>query len=126
VLYDNIGILAVPPRSAPTKDVDLTKQTPGFLAGGGLPGGGTGSRFLQATARRQYVELDPTAGQWPYSINWNLGVQHSFGKDFTAEIRYVGTPACTCRSKQNYRRSLGLRRLSATFLQQPSHLSWTL
>ena len=24
-------------------------------------------------------------------INWNIGVQHSFGKSYTAEVNYVGT-----------------------------------
>ena len=43
VLYDNIGILAVPPQIGATHDVpDLNTPTPDFLAGGGLPGGGTG------------------------------------------------------------------------------------
>src|SRR4029079_12942135 len=37
VLYDNIGILAVPPQIGATNDVDLTTQTPNFLANGGLP-----------------------------------------------------------------------------------------
>jgi hypothetical protein len=29
----------------------------------------------------------------PYSITWNLGVQHVFGKDFLVEVRYVGVHA---------------------------------
>ena len=29
--------------------------------------------------------------KYPYSEQWNLGVQHVFMKDYTAEIRYVGT-----------------------------------
>ena len=27
----------------------------------------------------------------PYSEQWNLGVQHMFAKNYTAEVRYVGT-----------------------------------
>src|SRR5438132_807692 len=27
----------------------------------------------------------------PYSIQWSLGVQHQFAKDYTAEVRYLGT-----------------------------------
>src|SRR5262249_50750001 len=27
----------------------------------------------------------------PYSINWNFGIQHTFGKNYTAEVNYVGT-----------------------------------
>ena len=47
VLYDNIGILAVPPQIGATHDVpDLNTQTPGFLAGGGLPGAAAGIQVL--------------------------------------------------------------------------------
>ena len=92
VLYDNIGILAVPPQVGATNDVDLTTPTPNFLANGGLPGGGTGITILdEADARAATSNWIPPTQRWPYSINWNLGVQHSFGKDFTAEINYVGT-----------------------------------
>ena len=27
----------------------------------------------------------------PYSIQWNLGIQHVFAKDYTFEARYLGT-----------------------------------
>src|SRR5262249_2522164 len=27
----------------------------------------------------------------PYSIQWNLGFQHVFAKDYTVEVRYLGT-----------------------------------
>jgi hypothetical protein len=29
--------------------------------------------------------------KYPYSISWNLGVQHVFATNYTAEVRYVGT-----------------------------------
>ena len=93
VLYDNIGILAVPPQIGATNDVpDLNHPTPGFLAGGGLAGGGSG---IQVLDEADGARLLPTGYRpkpsVPYSINWNFGVQHSFAKDFTAEVRYVGT-----------------------------------
>ena len=93
VLYDNIGILAVPPQIGATHDVpDLNNPTPGFLAGGGLPGGGSGIQVLDNdTARALTSNWIPPDVKVPYSINWNFGVQHSFAKDFTAEVRYVGT-----------------------------------
>jgi hypothetical protein len=93
VLYDNIGILAVPPQIGATNDVpDLTTGTPGFLAGGGLSGGGAGVSVLdQVTAIDNTSAWLPPQTKWPYSINWNLGVQHSFGRNFTAEVNYVGT-----------------------------------
>jgi len=90
-LYDNIGSLAVPPQVGSTENV--TPLAPGFLAGGGLPpGGGNGITVLdKATALSNTANWIPPNVQDPYSINWNLGVQHSFGKNYTAEINYVGT-----------------------------------
>src|SRR5581483_1030342 len=92
-LYDNIGILAVPPQVGATRSVTPTATAPGFLAGGGLPGGGTGITNIpdQATARALTGNWIPPQVKDPYSVNWNLGVQHSFGKNYTAEINYVGT-----------------------------------
>ena len=90
-LYDNIGILAVPPQIGATENV--TPLAPGFLAGGGLPAGhGSGITILdKATALSDVGNWIPPKVQDPYSINWNFGVQHSFGKNYTAEVNYVGT-----------------------------------
>ena len=93
-LYDNIGTLAVPPQIGATENV-----VPGppfasaFLSNGGLPpGGGSGITVLdQATALANTSNWIPPHVQDPYSVNWNFGIQHSFGKNYTAEINYVGT-----------------------------------
>ncbi|HEV7219803.1 MAG TPA: hypothetical protein VGN39_13095 [Terriglobales bacterium] len=102
VLYDNIGVLAPPPQLGATNDVpDLNTGTANFLGGGGLNGGGSGitPNCNAATVAAGTNCVDAIAStsawipphtKWPYSINWNLGVQHSFGKAFTAEINYVG------------------------------------
>ena len=124
VLYDNIGILAVPPQIGATHDVpDLNHPTPGFLAGGGLPGGGTGITVLpEADARALTSNWIPPQVKWPYSINWNLGVQHSFGKDFTAEVRYVGTRGVhlDVQNRINKRSLVSDSAFLPTFLQAPS------
>ena len=90
-LYDNIGSLAVPPQVGSTENV--TPLTAGFLAGGGLPAaGGSGITVLdKANALAQTANWQPPKEKDPYSINWNFGVQHSFGKSYTAEVNYVGT-----------------------------------
>jgi Carboxypeptidase regulatory-like domain/TonB dependent receptor len=90
-LYDNIGSLAVPPQIGATENV--TPLAPGFLAGGGLPAGhSSGITILdKATALSDTANWIPPTVQDPYSINWNFGVQHSFGKNYTAEVNYVGT-----------------------------------
>ncbi|MGA9800576.1 MAG: carboxypeptidase regulatory-like domain-containing protein [Terriglobales bacterium] len=91
VLYDNIGILAVPPQVGSTNNVNPSALTPGFLAGGGLSGGGSGITPLsQADAFADTANWIPPQTKLPYSINWNFGIQHSF-KNYVAEVRYVGT-----------------------------------
>jgi hypothetical protein len=90
-LYDNIGILAVPPQVGSTENV--VPLSPAFLANGGLSGGGgSGITTLdKPTALANTANWIPPKVKDPYSINWNLGIQHSFGKNYTAEINYVGT-----------------------------------
>jgi len=92
-LYDNIGILSVPPQVGATNNVDESKApTQNFLKNGGLSGGGSGVTVLdKATAIASTSSWIPPKQIYPYSINWNLGFQHSFGKNYTAEMGYVGT-----------------------------------
>jgi len=124
VLYDNIGILAVPPQIGATHDVpDLNTQTANFLATGGLPGGGTGITILdEATARSLTSNWIPPNVKWPYSENWNLGVQHSFGKNYTAEVRYVGTRGVhlDVQNRINRRSLVSPSAFLPTFFSQPS------
>jgi hypothetical protein len=124
VLFDNIGILAVPPQIGATHDVpDLNTPTPGFLAGGGLPGGGSGIQVLDNDhARALTSNWIPPDVKVPYSINWNFGVQHSFAKDFTAEVRYVGTRGVhlDVQNRINRRSLVSDQAFLPTFLQQPS------
>jgi hypothetical protein len=90
-LYDNIGILAVPPQIGST--AQAVPLTPNFLGSGGLPGtGGSGITVLdRANALANTANWIPPQVKDPYSVNWNFGVQHSFGKNYTAEVNYVGT-----------------------------------
>ena len=93
VLYDNIGTLSRPPQIGSTKNCpDPVCQTP-FLANGGIPlQSSSGITILdQADARANTSSFLPNNVKYPYSIQWNLGVQHVFKRDYTAEVRYVGT-----------------------------------
>jgi len=94
-LYDNIGILAVPPQIGATNNVnEQLPPTANFLGSGGLSGGGSGVTVLdRPTALANTSSWVPPDTKYPYSLNWNLGVQHSFGKSYTAEVNYVGTRA---------------------------------
>lgn len=93
VLYDNIGILSLPPEFGSTFDVDLTNQTPNFLKNGGiLPGGSGITTFPNAAAARvntsNHIVVD---GRLPTTVQWSLGVQHAFWNSYSFEIRYLGT-----------------------------------
>jgi hypothetical protein len=102
VLYDNLGLLAVPPQFGGTCDVNQSVNgaggcawsTAGFLAGGGLPAGqGSGLRSFPdiATQRAATANFLPSTQKLPYTETWTLGVEHTFGRTWAAEVRYVGT-----------------------------------
>ena len=93
VLFDNLGLLSSPPQFAQTNDVGSATGpaylAPNFLANGGLPAGLTPITSA-AVARANTAAYLPNQ-ILPYSINYNLTLQRTFGKDYTAEIQYLGT-----------------------------------
>jgi hypothetical protein len=105
VLYDNIGILSLPPQLSGTVDCSLADPNPGydphcpvppgtagFLAKGGIPTTSGIVTFPDLATQRantaNHIVVDQLS---PKSIQWTLGVQHVFHKDYTVEVRYVGT-----------------------------------
>jgi Carboxypeptidase regulatory-like domain len=93
VHYDNIGQLSLPPELNTTENTVLTANTPNFLANGGLPpGSGLTKTFPSAAAAAAATTTYyPPNVKDPKSLDWTLGVQHSFWNDYTVEVRYVGT-----------------------------------
>ena len=91
ILCDNINMLALPPELKSM--ADLTGQgLPNFLQNGGIaPNIPGGSNPTVAQARSNTAYYIPTQIKLPYSVQWNLGVQHVFAKKYTFEIRYLGT-----------------------------------
>jgi len=94
VIFDNVGSTAYPPQLSSTYDAGdyPTIFKAPFLANGGifpgsLPGG---SNLSVADARASTSSYLPDQVV-PYSINWNVGVQHVFHNDYTLEVRYLGT-----------------------------------
>jgi hypothetical protein len=63
------------------------------LAGGGIPAGQGGLTTYpdQATAAFNTAAYLPVNTKYPKALTWSLGVQHSFGNDYTVEVRYLGT-----------------------------------
>jgi hypothetical protein len=96
VLFDNLGILSLPPQLSTTIDCAPVGAFPcaaPFLANGGVlpsPGGVIAYPTIadQRAATSAFVPIDQ---KLPKSIDWTLGIQHTFWSDFTAEVRYVGT-----------------------------------
>ncbi|HTB94767.1 MAG TPA: carboxypeptidase regulatory-like domain-containing protein [Candidatus Sulfotelmatobacter sp.] len=99
VLRDNLGVDAPTALTGTTIDTPLsTLGTPStyinnYLANGGIPPGAGGILTYPTTAdliaaiTSHYVinQKDPE------SIQWNVGIQHSFWKNYTFESRYLGT-----------------------------------
>ena len=106
VLYDNIGILSLPPQLSGTIDTPFTPDITNYLGNGGIkPGPGGLRSFNPATpdcvangvaagvpcqifSTGNHIVVDQLS---PKSMQWTLGVQHVFHKDYTVEVRYVGT-----------------------------------
>jgi Carboxypeptidase regulatory-like domain len=89
VLYDNQGLLTLPPEANHTVDVGGNLGS-GFLAGGGiLPNANAGTlTAAQAISLTSGYVPDQIR---PETISWNIGIQHVFHNDYTFESRYVGT-----------------------------------
>lgn len=88
--YQNLGILSLPPQFFTTSNVDLSSNATGFLAGGGLLPPQTGPTLTPAEARSLTASFVPDQKR-PYAINWTLGVQKVLFRDYTVEVRYLGT-----------------------------------
>ncbi len=91
LVYTNLTANAAPPFLSQTTDCPGVFCAPvGFLASGGLPS------TLQPLPTDQAGALGVVSsyiwgGKRPYGLDWTLGVQHVFKKNYTFEARYVGT-----------------------------------
>lgn len=90
VLFDNLGLLTLPPQLSTTQDVTGHLAIRHFLASGGLPPTGPSSSMSVADARANTAGYVPDVKR-PESYQWNLGIQHQFGSNYLFESRYVGT-----------------------------------
>lgn len=88
VLYDNLGILSAAPQYQVTEEVDYNHPVSGFLANGGLPENVT---IPDLATQRALTSAYIPDQKLPYAENWSLGVERTFGQNYTAEVRYLGT-----------------------------------
>jgi hypothetical protein len=127
VIFDNVGSTAYPPQISATVDVDKSNspsifKVP-FLANGAIfPGSiAAGGTLTAADARKATSSYIPDQ-VLPYSINWNAGVQHVFHRDYTVELRYVGTRGVHLLVQNRMGRvsKVTPTRFLPTYLQTPS------
>ncbi|MBO0861297.1 MAG: TonB-dependent receptor [Chloracidobacterium sp.] len=90
VIFDNLYILSLPPQFNQTNDVDTTAPPiSNFLANGGLSP--TPVPITDpATARAATSAFIPNQ-KVPYSITYTLSFQREFLRDWSFEMRYLGT-----------------------------------
>ena len=100
VLFDNLGLLSLPPELSTTVDVTgchtvatcLNGQAgTNFLATGGIPGSLPSTTYTPAEARAATAGFIPDVQHRPESYQWNIGIEHEFGGNYVFETRYLGT-----------------------------------
>ncbi|HEY7335001.1 MAG TPA: carboxypeptidase-like regulatory domain-containing protein [Bryobacteraceae bacterium] len=119
-IFDNIGVNTRPPQA--TSTIDITGDTgTDFLKNGGIVPSAP-PVLTPAQARTLTSGWLPPNQQLPYAISWNIGVQHSFAKDYTAEIRYLGTKGVHLlfQSQLNRNSLVTPTNFLPTYLQAPS------
>ena len=98
VIYDNLGILSLPPQVQQTNDTVSPSQClisvcnytqTNFLAHGGLPNSLVA--ITDPASARQSTSAYIPNQTLPYSETWTAGIQHIFANKYTLEVRYVGT-----------------------------------
>jgi hypothetical protein len=124
VLYDNIGILSLPPQLSGTIDNPQPPVINNFLANGGiLPSSGGIQTFptlaAQQKATANHVVVDQKD---PYSIQYDLSVQHQFGSKYSFEARYLGTRGVhlNTQSRINVQSRVDSTHFLPTYLAAPS------
>ncbi len=91
VIFDNVGLNAVPPEFSTTVNSPLGVGTNYLKNGGITQSQGLNLSTLTAASARSKTSSWLPDQVLPYSLNWTLGVQHVFAHNYTLEVRYLGT-----------------------------------
>ncbi len=95
-IFDNLGILSNPPQAQQTIDVGGTGQAnaccpgTGFLASGGIGPTPTGGLTDPVVLRKVTASFIPDQVV-PYSLTYTASFQREFRRDWSVEVRYLGT-----------------------------------
>ena len=114
-IFDNVGENSRPPEVSSLITLPLN-TTSGFLTNGGITPGSEPSNMKAATSSwLPNQELG-------YAMTWNMGVQHVFAKDYTLEVRYVGTRGVHLLGQTQLNRLslVNAANFLPTYLQAPS------
>ena len=89
-IFDNLYILSLPPQAQQTIDQTGPPYAPNYLANGGIPNVllPTGNDPAAARAATSSFIDDQEV---PYSLTWTGSFQRQFAKDYSIEVRYLGT-----------------------------------
>jgi hypothetical protein len=119
-IFDNVGLNARPPQATSTVDRPVVDQCC-FLGSGGIKPNELAPALSPASARAATSSWLPDQ-KLGYAINWNLGVQHVFAKDYTLEVRYIGTKGVHLLFQQQLNRNAVVTATNnlPTYLQAPS------
>jgi hypothetical protein len=122
VIFDNVGLNAVPPEFSTTINLPLGVGT-NFLQNGGITQAqGLNLANLTAASARSKTSSWLPDQVLPYSLNWTADVQHVFHNDWTLDVRYVGTRGVHLLQQQqiNVQSPVTATESIPTFLSVPS------
>ena len=118
-IFDNIGVNTRPPQVSSLITLPLNGPA-GFLSNGGI--------LPSTTLANTPANMRSLTSSWlpnqelGYAMTWNLGVQHEFAKDYTLEVRYVGTRGVHLLEQTQLNRLslVNAANFLPTYLQAPS------
>jgi hypothetical protein len=119
--YHNMWMNSLPPQFFTTVDAHVERPSqPNFISGGAISG--APAPITDAASARRLTSAWIPDQQRPYSIQWNGGVQRSIAKDYTVEVRYLGTRGVHLPMQVQINRAAGATALMGlpTFLEWPS------
>jgi hypothetical protein len=121
VIFDNVGLNAVPPEFSTTVNVPTLGVGTNFLQNGGITQSQGLTSLTPAAARKATSAYLPDQ-LLSYSVNYSFEVQHVFAKDYTLNVRYLGTRGVHLITQQQLNRFAPVTATQniPTFMSAPS------